>query len=61
VHPPIDGDVINFDTAFRQQFFHVALGQAVAQIPAHCHRDGLARKPEARERGPGHRGRTPAS
>ncbi len=35
------GDVIGGDAAFCQQFFHVAVGQAVAQLPAHRDRDHL--------------------
>jgi hypothetical protein len=30
--PPVDGDVIDGDAAFGQQFLHVAVGQAVAQV-----------------------------
>jgi len=44
LHPPIDGDVINSDAAFGEQFFDIAVGQAVAQVPAHRDRDHLARE-----------------
>jgi hypothetical protein len=35
LHPAEDGDVVNLNTAFDQQFLDVAVGQAVAQVPAH--------------------------
>jgi ABC-2 family transporter protein len=59
--PPRASDVINLDTAFGQQFLHVPVGQAVARIPAHRHREHVGWDPEARERRPGHRQRTQAS
>jgi hypothetical protein len=49
LHPPLDGDVINGDPALGQQLLDVALGQAVAQIPADRARDHLPREPEASE------------
>jgi len=49
--PAKDRDVVDFDTAFDQQLLHVAVGQAVAQLPAHRHHDHLGREPEAREGG----------
>jgi hypothetical protein len=33
--PPVHRDVINLDTAFEQEFFNVAIGQAEPQVPAH--------------------------
>jgi hypothetical protein len=50
LHPPIHGDVIDLNAAFGQQFLDVAVRQAVAQIPAHRHRDDLGGEPEAAER-----------
>jgi hypothetical protein len=38
--------------ALGQQLLDVAIGQPFAQVPAHCHRDHLGRKPEDGERGP---------
>jgi hypothetical protein len=49
LYPPVDGDVIDLDAAFGQQFLDVAVGQSVAQIPPHRQHDDLGRKPEARE------------
>jgi hypothetical protein len=45
LHPPIHRHVIDIDAALSQQLLDVAVGQAVAQIPAHRHRDHFARKP----------------
>jgi hypothetical protein len=39
--------VVNLDTAFEQEFFHVA----VAQVPPDRHDDHLGREAEPRERG----------
>jgi hypothetical protein len=54
-HPPVDGDVVDLDTAFDQEFFDVAVRQAEAEIPAH--RDeitsGGKRKPAKADRGTG--------
>jgi hypothetical protein len=47
--PPIDGDVIDGDTVLSQQFLHVAVGQAIPQVPADRDRDHLGREPEASE------------
>jgi hypothetical protein len=44
LHPPIHRHVINLDAAHGQQLLHVAAGQPVAQIPAHCHRDHPSRE-----------------
>jgi len=46
LHPSIDGDVVHVDAAFGQQFLDVAVGQAVAQVPAHRHDDHLGGEPE---------------
>jgi hypothetical protein len=43
LHPPVDGDVIDLDPALGQQFLHIPIGQAVAQIPADRHRDHFRR------------------
>jgi hypothetical protein len=47
--PPVDGDVVDGDTALGQQLLDVPVGQAIAQVPAHRDRDHLPRKPEAGE------------
>ena len=50
LHPPVDRDVIDLDAAFGQQFLDVAVGQSVAQVPAHRDRDRLPREAVARRR-----------
>jgi hypothetical protein len=52
LHPPIDRDVINGDTAFSQQLLNVPVGQSKAQIPADSHHDHIRRKPKPGETGP---------
>src|ERR1019366_7449868 len=47
LHPPVDSDVINGDTALGQQFFDVPAGQSVPQVPADRDRDHLRREPQA--------------
>ncbi len=37
--------MIHDDAALGEQLFHVAVGQAVAQVPAHRDRDHLTRQP----------------
>jgi hypothetical protein len=51
LHPPVDGDVVDLNTALDQQLLHVAARQAVTQIPPHRHHDHFGRKPEPDERG----------
>jgi len=41
--------MVDFDTPFAEQLLHVAVRQAVAQVPPHRHHDHLGREPEARE------------
>ena len=36
LHPMVDGDMINRDAALGQQFLHIAVREAVTQVPAHC-------------------------
>lgn len=50
LHPPLHRDVIHLHAAFGEQLLDVAVGQVVAQVPAHRHHDHLWRKPEPRER-----------
>jgi hypothetical protein len=35
LHPPVDGDVIDVDAALSQELFDIAVGQPVAEVPAH--------------------------
>ena len=50
LHPPVDGDVINLETAFREEFLNVAIRQSVAQLPAHRQQYHLWWEPEPRKR-----------
>ena len=45
LHPPVDRHAIHRDAALGQQFLDIAIGQPVAQIPAHRDRDHLPREP----------------
>src|SRR5512135_3430299 len=47
--PAVDGDVIDGDAALGQQLLYVAVGQAVAQVPADGQGDHLPREAEASE------------
>jgi hypothetical protein len=49
LHPPIEGDVVDFDATLGEQFFEVAVGQPVPQVPAHGQQDHLRRETEASE------------
>jgi hypothetical protein len=49
LHPPVDGDVIDGDTALGQQLPGIPVGQAVPQVPADRDRDHLPREPETSE------------
>jgi hypothetical protein len=42
--------VVNFDAAFGEQFFHVAVREAETKVPAHGQDDHVGREPEAGER-----------
>jgi len=35
LYPSVHGHMVDLDTAFGQQFLHVAIGQAEPQIPPH--------------------------
>ncbi|GAB3832564.1 hypothetical protein GCM10027610_024920 [Dactylosporangium cerinum] len=50
LHPPEDGDVVDLDTALEEEFFDVAIGQAIPQVPANRDHDHLRREPEPGER-----------
>jgi len=44
LHPAVDRNVVDLDAAFGEEFLDVAVGQAVAQVPADRHDDHLGRK-----------------
>jgi hypothetical protein len=48
-HPPVDGHVVDLDTALGEQLLDVAVGQPEAQVPADSDDDDVGRKPEAGE------------
>ena len=48
-HPAEERGVVHFDAAFGGQLLDVAVGQPVAQVPAHGQRDDLGREPEPGE------------
>jgi hypothetical protein len=48
-HPPVDGDVVDFDAAFGQQLLDVAVGEAKAEVPAHRSDDHVGWEAEAGE------------
>ena len=48
--PSVDGDVIYFDAALSEEFFDVAVGQSVAEVPADCEHDHFGRESVASER-----------
>src|SRR4051794_8959821 len=47
LQPPVDRDAIDLDTALGEQLLDIAVGQAVAQIPAYRHRNHLPWEPIA--------------
>jgi len=42
--PPIDRDVVDIDTALRQEFLDIPVGQAEAQVPADRQGDDIGRE-----------------
>jgi hypothetical protein len=52
LHPPVHGDVIDFDTALGQQFLDVPVGEAVTEVPADREGDHLRRKSKPGKRRP---------
>ena len=50
LHPPVQGDVVDHDSAFRERLFEITIRQPVAQIPAHREQDHLRRNPETSKR-----------
>jgi hypothetical protein len=51
--PPVDRDVIDLDATLGEQFFDVAVGKAVAEVPAHGQQDHVQREPVAGKRSRG--------
>jgi hypothetical protein len=49
LHPPVYGHVIDGDATLGQQLLHIAVRQAVAQVPADRDREDFPREPEASE------------
>ena len=49
LHPPVEGDVVDVDPALGQELLEIAVGQAVAEVPAHRQEDHLRRELEPRE------------
>jgi hypothetical protein len=35
----VDGDVVDFDASFSEEFFDVSAGESVAEVPAHGEHD----------------------
>jgi len=48
--PAVDGDVVNFNAAFGEQFYDVSVREAEAEVPADGQDDHVGREPEAGER-----------
>jgi hypothetical protein len=44
LHPAVDRHVVDLDAALGQQLLDIAVGQPVAQVPAHRDRDHLSRE-----------------
>ena len=44
LHPPVDRDVVDLDATFGEKFLDVAVGQVIAQVPAHRGSDHFARE-----------------
>jgi hypothetical protein len=49
LHPAIDRNVVDIDTALGQQFLDIAVGQAIPEVPAHRHHDHIRREAEPSE------------
>ncbi len=47
----VDGDVIQLDAAFDQEFFDVSVGESVSEVPADCQHDYFGWEPVAGEGG----------
>ena len=49
LHPAVNADVVDLDTSLGEQLFDVAIGQAVARVPADRKDDDVGWEAEARE------------
>jgi transglutaminase-like putative cysteine protease len=49
LYPAVDDDVIDLDATLDQQFFDIAVRQAIAQVPPDGEHDHVRREPEANE------------
>ena len=49
LYPAVDRDVVDGDATFGEQFFDVAVGQSIAQIPPHRQHDDLTGEAKPRE------------
>ena len=47
--PTVDGDVVDLDAAFGEEFFDVTVGEPVSEIPSNREHDDLGRKSVASE------------
>jgi hypothetical protein len=59
--PPVDGDMVDLNAPFGEQFLDVAVGQAEAQIPANREHDDIGWEAEAGEGRPRSRSRARAA
>ena len=50
LYPAVDGDVINLDAAFSKEFLHIAVRQAVSEVPADSQQDHFGWEPVPGER-----------
>jgi hypothetical protein len=50
LYPPVDGDVIDLDTAFSKEFLDIAVGQPLSEVPTHSQQNHLGWKPVPGER-----------
>ena len=48
VHPAVQGDLVDFDPALREEFLDIAIRQAEPEMPPHRKDDHLRRKPGPR-------------
>ena len=50
LHPPVDGDVVDFDASLGEQLLHVSVRQPEAEVPPHGQQDHIGREAEPGER-----------
>ena len=49
LYPPIDGDVVDLDASFDQQFLYVAVREPEPEVPTNREQDDIGREAEASE------------